>query len=118
MTNRHTADTINDDDLDELYDRLATAQDEARRWLAFIERGHLQHMSFGLIQPDGSTEQLACADWCHVCRTDRTQTALREVLDAFEAYWAHASYCGPDTSAVKPEDFQAWRATLNDTQES
>ncbi|MER5653466.1 hypothetical protein ABT076_10665 [Streptomyces sp. NPDC002131] len=42
----------------------------------------------------------------------RAEAALREVLDAFEAYWARASYCGPNDSAVQPEHFQAWRAVL------
>jgi hypothetical protein len=65
MTDRHTADTITDDDLDQLYgDR------------------------------------------------DRLAATLREVLDAFEAYWARASYCGPGGSTVQPEHLQAWRATL------
>ncbi|MFE7072682.1 hypothetical protein ACFU96_21630 [Streptomyces sp. NPDC057620] len=45
-------------------------------------------------------------------RADQAEAALREVLDAFEAYWARASYCGPDASAVQPEHFQAWRAAL------
>lgn len=45
-------------------------------------------------------------------RAARAEATLREVLDAFEAYWARASYCGPDMSAVQPEHFQAWRATL------
>lgn len=45
-------------------------------------------------------------------RADRVEATLREVLDAFEAYWARASYCGPDVSAVQPEHLHAWRATL------
>lgn len=46
--------------------------------------------------------------------TERNQLAAtaRDILDAFEAYWARASYCGPGTAAVQPEHFQAWRAAL------
>jgi hypothetical protein len=43
---------------------------------------------------------------------ERLAATLREVLDAFEAYWARASYCGSGGSAVQPEHLQAWRATL------
>lgn len=45
------------------------------------------------------------------------QITLREVLDAFEAYWARASYCGPGETAVQPEHFKGWRAALNPPKE-
>ena len=45
---------------------------------------------------------------------DRLAGILREVLDAFEAYWARASYCGPGGTAVQPEHFQGWRAALEE----
>ncbi|MFE2485998.1 hypothetical protein ACFXGR_22410 [Streptomyces mirabilis] len=38
---------------------------------------------------------------------------LRETLDAFEAYWARASYDGPAEYAVQPEQLRAWRAALD-----
>jgi hypothetical protein len=38
---------------------------------------------------------------------------FRQALDAFEAYWARASYCGPGETAVQPEHLQAWRAVLD-----
>ena len=38
---------------------------------------------------------------------------FREVLDAFEAYWARASYDGPGETAVQPEHLQAWRVVLD-----
>ena len=46
--------------------------------------------------------------------TERNQLAAtaRDILDAFEAYWARASYCGPGTASVHPEHFQGWRAAL------
>lgn len=53
------------------------------------------------------------ADWeQQKQRADRLTDTLRQVLDAFEAYWARASYCGPGTSAVQPEHFQGWRQML------
>ena len=49
-----------------------------------------------------------------VYRNDAKQlhATLAEVLDAFEAYWARASYCGPSETAVQPEHFRAWRDML------
>lgn len=44
---------------------------------------------------------------------DQLAAALRQALDAFEAYWARASYCGPGETAIQPEHLQAWRAVLN-----
>jgi hypothetical protein len=46
-------------------------------------------------------------------RADRLAATLRQALDAFEAYWARASYCGPGETAVQPEHLQAWRAVLD-----
>jgi hypothetical protein len=48
-----------------------------------------------------------------VQRNADLQIALREVLDAFEAYWARASYCGPGQHDVQPEQLRAWRAALD-----
>lgn len=44
---------------------------------------------------------------------DQLAATLAEVLDAFDAYWARASYCGPGETAIQPEHLQAWRAVLN-----
>lgn len=44
---------------------------------------------------------------------DQLAGVLAEALDAFEAYWARASYCGPGETAVQPEHLQAWRAVLD-----
>lgn len=100
MTDRLTVDSINSDQLDELYDDLdryeevqgdmneqavrltrqaETAKAEAARWLAFIERGLDTHMAFSVIKSDGSTEQLPCADWCHACRVERAEAAVARV---------------------------------------
>lgn len=45
-------------------------------------------------------------------RAEQLGTLARDILDAFEAYWARSDYCGPGTSAVQPEHFQGWRAAL------
>lgn len=36
-----------------------------------LERIPDVHMQFGLLNPDGTTEQLPCADWCYACRLDK-----------------------------------------------
>ncbi|MEU8717505.1 hypothetical protein [Streptomyces sp. NPDC048663] len=56
-----------------------TARAEVTKWLAFIERGMETHMQFGVLQPDGATEQLPCADWCHACRLEQAQAAIERV---------------------------------------
>ena len=61
--------------------RADPAEAEARRWLAFIERGIDTHMSFGVIHPDGTREQLPCADWCYACRVGRAEGTVRRVVD-------------------------------------
>jgi hypothetical protein len=43
---------------------------------------------------------------------------FRQALDAFEAYWSRASYCGPGETAVQPEHLRAWRAALNGKEQS
>ncbi|NEW74980.1 hypothetical protein [Streptomyces rhizosphaericus] len=50
-----------------------------KRWLAFIERGITEHMQFGLIHPDGTPEQLPCADWCYACRVEKAEAAIARV---------------------------------------
>jgi hypothetical protein len=60
----------------------------------------------------------------HRCESDGEQQAvqlratLRQALDAFEAYWSRASYCGPGETAVQPEHLQAWRAVLDGKERS
>ena len=40
---------------------------------------------------------------------EQLRGVLNEVLEAFEMYWAHASYDGPAENCVRPEQFTAWR---------
>ena len=69
------------DDWEQQRQRADQAEAEARRWLAFIERGIDTHMSFGVIHPDGTREQLPCADWCYACRVGRAEGTVRRVVD-------------------------------------
>lgn len=52
---------------------LQEARADAARWLAFIERGFDEHMQFGVVHPDGTTEMLPCADWCYACKLEKAQ---------------------------------------------
>lgn len=52
---------------------------DVQRWLAFIERGMDTHMQFQRILPDGTSEQLPCADWCHACRVEKAEAAIARV---------------------------------------
>jgi hypothetical protein len=50
-----------------------------------IERIGTQHMRFGVIQADGTTEMLPCADWCYACKAERLASAearLERIADA------------------------------------
>ncbi|MFC8676732.1 hypothetical protein ACFUEN_29105 [Streptomyces griseorubiginosus] len=56
--------------------RARTAEAAVHHWTAFIERGMDTHMQFSVLHPDGTTEQLPCADWCYACRIENAETAL------------------------------------------
>jgi len=91
MTDRLTASTINDEQLDELYVRAETAEAERVRWLAFIQRGLTEHMQFSVLRPDGTTEQLPCADWCYACRIEKADAVVARVQALAEEYPAWIS---------------------------
>ncbi|MFI6251481.1 hypothetical protein [Streptomyces sp. NPDC051016] len=97
---RKTLDEMTSDDLDHLHaergrleianralntaaleavERAERAEAETKKWLAFIERGMDTHMQFSVIRPDGTTEQLPCADWCYACRIEKGEAALTRV---------------------------------------
>lgn len=98
MTDRQTASTINDAQLDELYAELTALRQVARGYCPACGRG------------DAAP---TVTDWeQQKQRADQLAATLREVLDAFEVYWARASYDGPSYGAVQPEHLQAWRAAL------
>lgn len=104
MADRHTVDTITADALNALYEQLeaaeeteaqrqlttmrealafatvraASAETQVKHWLAFIER-FPTHMQFSLPRPDGTTEQLPCADWCYACRVEKAEGAVERV---------------------------------------
>ncbi|MFE4697255.1 hypothetical protein ACFRIC_09195 [Streptomyces sp. NPDC056738] len=85
-TDRLTASTINDEQLEALYQRAEDAEAERVRWLAFIERGMDTHMQFSVLRPDGTTEQLPCADWCYACRIERADTVIGRVQALAKEY--------------------------------
>ncbi|MCX5239764.1 hypothetical protein OG824_31645 [Streptomyces prunicolor] len=125
MTDRHTVDTITADALNALYEQLeaaeeteaqrqlatarealasatnraASAEAQAKHWLAFIER-FPNHMQFTFFRPDGTTEQLPCADWCYACRVENAETAIarvRALAEANTADGADGQPCDADT---------------------
>ncbi|MFI0768594.1 hypothetical protein ACH4TQ_27460 [Streptomyces sp. NPDC021218] len=95
--------------------RAERAEAEVTRWLAFIERGITEHMQFGLLHPDGTTEQLPCADWCYACRVEKAEAAIARVRDLAHdmdgitgartwARWLRDALDGPPpTEAPAPE---------------
>jgi hypothetical protein len=78
-----------------------------------------EHLDIGEEQAWCKTCRRAWDGARHRCESDGEQQAvqlratLRQALDAFEAYWARASYCGPSETAVQPEHFRAWRNALD-----
>ncbi len=65
-TGRVTLQDLTPGQLGALYDE----RDQLRAWL---ERGFDEHMAFRLVRPDGTDEDMPCADWCYACRLDRTE---------------------------------------------
>lgn len=84
----------------------SAAEAEAKRWLAFIERGMDTHTRFSVIKPDGTTEELPCADWCYACRVEKAEAATARVR-ALEASWVKA---GPPPLGVSVSRW--WDARL------
>lgn len=56
-------------------------QAESDNLRAFIERGFDTHMQFGLLNADGTTTMLPCADWCHACKVEKA-TARGDIWKA------------------------------------
>lgn len=74
--------------LEEALDALHASRAEAQKWLDFIERGMETHMRFGVLNRDGTVEELpTCADWCYACRIERAESAV------VAAHAAHAEVC-------------------------
>ncbi len=48
------------------------------RLVAMIERGYEQHMRFGVIDADGTTQMQPCADWCYACKLEQLRADLEQ----------------------------------------
>lgn len=72
--------------------RAREAQDMAEQLRAFIDRGFDTHAKFSVIAPDGSTEELPCADWCLACKIERAEATIERVREAVE--WARRHHPG------------------------
>lgn len=62
----------------ELLGSSLSAQIDNQRLQAWMERIPQEHMRFGVIDSDGKTEMLECADWCYACKLDRLQADVDE----------------------------------------
>lgn len=61
-------------------------ENEAKRWLAFIQRGMDTHTQFSLLHPDGTIEKLPCADWCYACRIEKSEAGAQRVSALYERW--------------------------------
>jgi DNA repair exonuclease SbcCD ATPase subunit len=84
---------------------VAAQRDQLRaendRLMAFIERGFDTHMQFGVINPDGTTEMLPCADWCNACKlaavvseAERLRAELEQTRQQLAEARGHAELFG------------------------
>ncbi|MFJ4787614.1 hypothetical protein [Streptomyces sp. NPDC088794] len=60
--------------------RARIAEAAVRHWIAFINRGMDTHVQFSVLNQDGTTEQLPCADWCYACRLEQAQAERARLL--------------------------------------
>lgn len=59
-------------------------QVDSQRFQSWLERFPEVHMRFGVIDAEGETEMLPCADWCYACKLDQLQTELAECKERLE----------------------------------
>lgn len=71
---------------EDLKAKISEQAHEIDRWLAFIERGITTHMQFNLRNPDGTTTELPCADWCHACEVEKLQAEVSQLNELVDAY--------------------------------
>lgn len=113
-----SADVVNDPETASFVDAalaiflplLDAKQAEITRLIAFLERGFDTHMQFGVIEPDGTTTMLPCADWCNACKLERAE-AERERL---RLAWRSARGRALDLADARDEAVEAWDDTLQD----
>jgi hypothetical protein len=102
-------------ELDRLREQVKEAEAQRREWedTAYRHAKHWrdeQEASHRLLT---QRQDLAAERYVWQERGDQLAATLRQALDAFEAYWARASYDGPGETAVQPEHLRAWRAVLD-----
>jgi hypothetical protein len=61
-----------------------TSTFEADQLRAFIERGFDTHMQFGVLEADGTTTMLPCADWCYACKLEKAEAEVKRLRDGEE----------------------------------
>ncbi|MER7971048.1 hypothetical protein ABTX35_18975 [Streptomyces sp. NPDC096080] len=92
---------------------VEAARTETAHWLAFIDRGMNNHIRFSLRNPDGSTEQLPCADWCYACHLSRAEAerdaAYRERAQLLAWLAALHPANAVRTPALDVEDQEGWQ---------
>jgi hypothetical protein len=64
--------------------------------LSMMERWSEEHIRFGVITPEGTTEMLPCADWCYACKMERLKEFEGREAER-KAYPVQTFVCGPDT---------------------
>lgn len=50
---------------------IARLRKQVRALQRMLESFPNKHMRFDIIFPDGTTEQMPCADWCYACKLDK-----------------------------------------------
>ncbi|MBD3004730.1 hypothetical protein [Streptomyces sp. 5-10] len=99
--------------MEELTVRAEKGEAEVKKWLAFIERGLTQHMQFGVIHPDGTVEQLPCADWCYACRVEEAEGAVARVRDELHALSTEVRGLTPVALAGRRDAISRIRSALD-----
>lgn len=82
--------------------RAEKAEAERDKWVAFIERGFDTHMQFGILNEDGTTEQMPCADWCYACKIEELNR-LKSCQDPHCVEGRHAIDLGPAEETPEPQ---------------
>lgn len=89
------------DRVHDVEEQLLAARAEAERWIAFIQRGMDTHMQFSVLRPDGTAEQLPCADWCYACRIEQAEVFTAAVAELIAEHEGDEWASHPATTALR-----------------